>query len=265
METTGDLLLQRADSICTLVINRPAKRNTLTPDCLGRLRGAFEELSQQDRVRVVVIRGAGTQVFSAGYDIFALPTGSADQAGASHVGPSPLELTLEAMEGFPFPVIAMLNGDAYGGGCELAMACDIRIAARSIRMAMPPAKLGLVYPCSGYLRFLRVLGFSRTLELFLSGQSYDSDACLDMGLVNRVVRDDELERITYDLAKGIASHAPLSLKGTKKSLYQLTAPRVSQQLVEEIDALFVQSLNSEDLKEAQRAFGEKRPPRFRGR
>jgi enoyl-CoA hydratase/carnithine racemase len=265
MEAHEEILVQEAGSVCTLVIHRPEKRNILTPGCLGRIRDILNELAQQDRVRAVVIRGSGTQAFSAGYDLFALPKGDAVQAEDLRPGSSPMEEALQSMESFPFPLIAMINGDAYGGGCELAMGCDIRIAAYSIKMGMPPARLGLVYPCSGYLRFLRVIGFSRALELFLSGKSYGSEACLRMGLVNQVAADEALGRVTYELAEQIATNAPLSLKGTKRALYRLTESLIPEHVVQELHALFVQSLNSEDLIEAQRAFAQKRPPRFEGK
>jgi len=215
------------------------------------------EVSQEGNVRCVVIRGSGDEAFSSGYDVAALPTKD------SH---SPFELAIQTIRDFPYPVIAMINGYAYGGGCELAIACDIRIAARHARMGMPPAKLGMVYRYRGYRLFLTVLGFSRTLEIFLTGRYYESQQCLEMGLVNQVVDGDRLEAVINDLAREMAENAPLSLRGTKSILNTIARyPILPQEEVEEIDSLRVEGLQSRDFEEGKRAFREKRKPQFEGR
>jgi enoyl-CoA hydratase/carnithine racemase len=133
-------------------------------------------------------------------------------------------------------------------------------------MGMPPAKLGLVYPYQGYRRFLTVLGFARTLEIFLTGRTYDSQSCLKMGLVNYVVDDADFETYTYDLAGELVDNAPLSLQGTKSALYKIAEyPRLKKDNEDALRALFIQSLQSEDMKEGKRAFLEKRNPHFKGR
>lgn len=261
-----ELLVQREGRICTLVINRPEKRNFLVPEFLLKMADVIEELSKEGSVRVLVIRGAGDKVFSAGYDISALPTTPSPDMEVSLKETPPLEKALLSIRDFPYPVIAMLNGHAFGGGCELAIACDIRIAAQRTKMGMPPAKLGLVYPYQGYRRFLTVLGFARTLEIFLTGRSYDSQSCLTMGLVNYVVDDADIEEFTYDLAGDLADNAPLSLRGTKSALYKIAEyPILKRDDEDALRALFIQSLQSEDIKEGKRAFMEKRKPHFKGR
>jgi enoyl-CoA hydratase/carnithine racemase len=261
-----ELLVQREGHICTLVINRPEKRNFLVPEFLLKMADVIEDLSKEGSVRVLVIRGAGDKVFSAGYDISALPTTPSPDMEVSLKEPPPLEKALLSIRAFPYPVIAMLNGHAFGGGCELAIACDIRIAAQRTKMGMPPAKLGLVYPYQGYRRFLTVLGFARTLEIFLTGRSYDSQSCLSMGLVNYVVDDADIEAFTYDLARELADNAPLSLRGTKSVLYKIAEyPILERDDEDALRALFIQSLQSEDMEEGKRAFMEKRTPHFKGR
>ena len=261
-----ELLVQKKGSICTLVINRPKKRNFLTPRFLLKMTEVLQGLSREGTVRAIVIRGSGDQVFSAGYDISALPIRPSSGMEDSLKETPPLEKALQAICDFPYPVIAMLNGYAYGGGCELAIGCDIRIAARSAKMGMPPAKLGLVYPYPGYRRFVTVLGFSRTLEIFLTGRQYDSQSCLNMGLVSYVLEDAELETFTYGLAKEISENSPLSLRGTKLALYKIAKyPILNREEEEEIRSLFMQSLQSEDMQEGKRAFMEKRKPQFKGR
>lgn len=265
--TKGDeLVLARKGPICTLSINRPEKRNLLTPRCLEEMIRSLEELSGEDSVRVVVIRGAGEQAFSAGYDIAALPIRpTAEAKGSLHREP-PMERAMRAIGSFPYPVIAMINGLAYGGGCELALACDLRIAGESARMGMPPAKLGLVYPYEGLRRFVSVIGFSHTLEIFLTARRYDSASCLRLGLVNEVIEDGDLVDYTLRLAREIAENAPLSLRGTKSALHRIARyPILDSDDEEAIRSLFVHSLQSEDMVEAKQAFMEKRKPLFKGK
>lgn len=265
-QAQSDLLVREEGAICTLVINRPDKRNRLSPECLEEMASVVGRLTSEDRVRVLIVRGAGDQAFSAGYDISALPSNPGPELEAALRQKPPMERAVQALRDFPYPVIAMLNGHALGGGCELAISCDIRIAARRIRMGMPPAKLGLVYPYTGLRRFLAVLGLSRTLELFLTGRTYDAEACLRMGLVNELVEDEELEGYTYTLAGEMSENAPLSLRGNKWALYRITDfPVIEKEVEEEIRSLFVRSLQSEDLAEGRQAFAEKRRPRFHGK
>ncbi|MBW2034884.1 MAG: enoyl-CoA hydratase/isomerase family protein [Deltaproteobacteria bacterium] len=261
-----ELLVQREGDICTLVINRPEKRNFLVPGFLLKMADVIAALSKEGSVRVLVIRGAGDEVFSAGYDISALPITPSPDMEVSLKETPPLEKALLSIRDFPYPVIAMLNGHAFGGGCELAIACDIRIAAKRTKMGMPPARLGLVYPYQGYRRFLTVLGFARTLEIFLTGHSYDSQSCLSMGLVNHVVDDADIEPLTYELAGDLVKNSPLSLRGTKSARYKIAEyPVLKRDDENALRELFIQSLQSEDIEEGKRAFMEKRTPRFKGR
>ena len=266
MTGQSELLVQREVRICTLVINRLEKRNFLIPDFLLKMSDVIEDLTKEGSVRVLVIRGAGDEIFSSGYDISALPTNPSTDMEVSMKETPPLEKALLSIRNFPYPVIAMLNGHAFGGGCELAIGCDIRVAAQRTKMGMPPAKLGLVYPYQGYRRFLTVLGFARTLEIFLTGRSYDSQSCLTMGLVNYVVDDADIEAFTYDLARELADNAPLSLRGTKSALYKIAEyPILKRDDEDALIELFIQSLKSEDIEEGKSAFMEKRTPHFKGR
>jgi len=266
MSEGGRLLEQKQGPVTTLTIHRPEKRNALSPSCLMDMCDKFEALLREDRVSVVVIRGAGREAFSAGYDIGSLPTGD---TGARRPDPgekSPLDLAIESIRHFPYPVIAMVNGYAYGGGCELAVACDIRIAARHARMGVPAAKLGVLYRYRGIRLFHTVLGYDRTLEILLSGRRYDSESCLRMGLVNDVVESDRLEDVTYGLAEEMAENAPLSLRGTKSILNAMARyPVLPQEQIAQFDALRTQAMQSEDMAEGKRAFREKRKPRWKGR
>ncbi len=266
MTARKDLLVEREGPVSTLTINRPEKHNLLTLGLLEDLARCLEEIAGEDDVRVVVIRGAGDRAFSAGYDISALPVQpKGEEQERLRRGP-PLERAFRAIREFPYPVIAMINGIAYGGGCELAVACDLRVASNKARMGMPPARLGLVYPHQGLQRFVQALGLSPALEIFLTARQYDSASCLRLGLVNEVVDDSSLAGHTRELALEIAGNAPLSLKGMKAALYRIACrPVLDQEDEEALRSLFIKSLQSEDMEEARRAFLEKRRPRFKGR
>ena len=259
------LLVEKKGYVTTLTLNRPDKRNSLSPALLLSLSRTLDELSQDDHVRTVVIRGTGDKAFSAGFDISALATDvtmeSQQQAESEH----PLETCIQSVMNFPYPVVAMLNGFAFGAGCELAVSCDLRIGADDIRIGMPPAKLGIVYPLQGLRRFVQVVGISQTRELFLTGRYYPAKRGFDIGLLNHVVPRSELEAFTYKLAEEMAGNAPLSLKGTKRILGMLaeTIP-VPEMVLQEADRIVTDAFNSEDLKEAQAAFMEKRKPSFKG-
>ena len=265
-KSQNQLLRNCHKNICTLTINRPEKRNFLTSELLREMAQVISEIALDPNIRALVIRGAGETSFSAGYDISAIPVINERDRETVICSISPLEKALQAIRNFPYPVIAMVNGHAFGGGCELAVACDIRIGRRGVTMGMPPAKLGIVYPPAGLRRFLMVLGFAKTLEMFLTGRPYDAQRCLRMGLLNELVEPDFLERFTGDLAVEIAENAPMALRGTKQALYKMAETVVLTKDEEsELAALFQQSLKTDDLKEGKRAFMEKRKPHFTGR
>ena len=163
--------------------------------------------------------------------------------------------------------MAALTGHTIGGGLELALVCDLRVAHDGIVLGMPPAKLGLVYSHTGLRRFIDAIGVPRTRELFLLGRNVDARTALGWGLVNRVVPESQLEETALDLATELAGNAPLSLHGNKRVIRELLRaesqldPDVERELIALREACF----RSEDLREGVRAFGEKRRPRWRGR
>ena len=179
---------------------------------------------------------------------------------------TPLEMALNSVENYPYPVIAMINGSAFGAGCELALCCDIRLAADDIRMGLPPAKLGLVYPWKGVQRFIQILGVRHAREILFTGRTIGGPELLEKGLVDYLVPRGELESFTQRFAEEIADNAPLSLKGMKKTINLiLNAGEMKEEDRKLAESLMFQAFNSEDLKEGQRAFLEKRPPKFQGK
>jgi enoyl-CoA hydratase/carnithine racemase len=250
-----------APHVSRLTIDNPAKRNALDHDILDALADVLPKLE----ARCLLLTAEG-KVFSAGYDIGALPQDDFARAAEAIVA-HPFTAAIEALDAYPFPVLAALNGHAIGGGLELALACDLRIAADGIALGMPPAKLGLVYSHTGLRRFLDAIGAPRTRELFLTARNVDARTALSWGLVNQVVGVSDLEGAALDLAQDLAANAPLSVRGNKRAIRELLAaegqldPDVERELVELREASF----HSEDMREGVRAFGQKRPARWKGR
>lgn len=266
MTDTRVLLVERRDQIGLLTINRPERRNALTPDILLQLHETLEQWAREDAVRVVILRGAGDRAFSSGYDITAIPTNITPEIEAQLREHNPLELGLGSVKQFPYPTIAMLNGHCFGASLNLALCCDIRIGADDIAVGMPPAKLGLVYPADGVAQFVQVIGMPRAREAFFTGRTYKGADVKRMGLVDHQVPRAELEATVFGLADEMAANAPLSLRGLKRILNlveQAMAPTAEARA--ESEALMAAAFSSEDLIEGQSAFLEKRPPRFVGR
>ena len=250
-----------AEHVARLAITNPAKRNALDQELLDAIASTVAGLD----ARCVVLTGSGG-MFSAGYDIRDMPEASFAEQAEKLVA-HPFANAIEALESYPFPIVAALNGHAIGGGLEVALSCDLRIAAQDIRLGMPPAKLGLVYSHTGIQKFLDVVGAARTRELFLTGRNVPVDTALAWGLVNAVVEPGALEREALELAQEIAANAPLSLRGNKRVIREMLAargaldPGIEEELVELRRACFT----SDDFREGVQAFAEKRAPRWRGR
>ena len=252
------------EAVAHLTISNPANRNALDHEILDAIANTVPALDDGLEVRCLVITGEDP-VFSAGYDIGSIPdeTFATDaEALVAH----PFHAALEALAAFPWPTVAAINGHCLGGGLELAVTCDLRIAARGAKMGMPPAKLGLVYSHTGIAKFLEVIGPARTRELFLTGENLPSERVEEFDLVNRVTEPDSLEEEALALAETVAANAPLSMRGNKRIIEALMAgtgpsPELERELVEMREACF----DSEDFREGIAAFAEKRKPRWKGR
>src|SRR5215208_1561891 len=256
---SGKLLLDEpAADVARLTINNPAKRNALDLEILDAIAETLPGLS----ARCVVLAGS-ERIFSAGYDIGDIPPDEFAVRAESLVA-HPFADAIAALESYAYPTVAALNGHAIGGGLEVALACDLRVAARGAKLGMPPAKLGLIYSHTGLRKFIDAIGVTRTRELFLVGRNVDADLGREWGLVNSVHPDDELEQAALELAKEVAANAPLSLSGNKRVIRELLAvesrldPEVERELVELRRSCFL----SQDFLEGVRAFAEKRKPRW---
>jgi enoyl-CoA hydratase/carnithine racemase len=250
-----------APYVARLTIANPDKRNALDHAILDAIAETLPGLD----ARCLMVTGS-ERMFSAGYDIGDIDADVFAEE-AERLVAHPFAAAIEALEAYPFPTLAVVNGHAIGGGLEVAVSCDLRLAASGVKLGMPPAKLGLVYSHTGVRKFLDVVGAARTRELFLVGRNVDADTAEAWGLVNDVVDPDRLESHALALANEIAANAPLSLSGNKRVIGELLAaegalaPEVERELVELRRACF----RSEDFAEGVRAFGEKRAPRWKGR
>jgi enoyl-CoA hydratase/carnithine racemase len=257
----GRLLLDEpAPGVARLTISNPDKRGALDHAILD---GFARSLPQLD-ARCVIVTGE-KRIFSAGYDIGGLSESVlADEA--EKLVANPFAAAVDALEAYPFPTLAVLNGHAIGGGLELALACDLRIAATEIKLGMPPAKLGLVYSHAGMRKFIDAIGAARTRELFLVGGRIDAATACSWGLVNYVAETDRLAERALELAVEIAGHAPLAQRGNKRVIAAMLAARASldPELEQDLIELRRAALASEDFKEGVRAFAEKRPAKWSG-
>jgi enoyl-CoA hydratase/carnithine racemase len=272
----GKLLVDEpATGVVRLTIANPAKRNALDHPILDAITATLSELAaaaagadgESDRThpRCVIVTGSGG-MFSAGYDIGEIPDEEFEERAEALVA-HPFTEAIDALEAFPYPTLAALPGHTIGGGLELALACDLRIARDGIKLGMPPAKLGLVYSHTGLRRFIDAIGAARTRELFLLGRYVDAQTALSWGLVNRVVGEDDLDAAAIELAAELAGNAPLSQTGNKRVIAALLDARDG--LTADVEAELIElrraSFASQDMREGMKAFAEKRPARWQGR
>jgi enoyl-CoA hydratase/carnithine racemase len=262
----GKLLVDEpAEAVVRLTISNPAKRNALDHPILDALSATLAELSgESSRARCVIVTGAHG-MFSAGYDIGEIPEEEFEER-AERLIAHPFTQAIDALEAFPYPTLAALPGHTIGGGLELALACDLRVAQSGIRLGMPPAKLGLVYSHTGLRRFIDAIGAARTRELFLLGSYVDASTALAWGLVNRLAGPRELPDVAVEMAGELAGNAPLSQRGNKRVIAALLAAeaRLPAEVEEELIELRRASFASRDMREGMRAFAERRAPRWRG-
>lgn len=252
-----EILTEIADGVATVTMNRPEKRNAMSSALLKGLRAAFDDLDADTRVRVVVVRGAGV-AFCSGMDLKEMGErrGAADpESGVTEV--------LQRVERSRHPTIAMVHGDAIAGGCELALHCDLRIAAEPARLGMPLVRIGLLVPFPLLQKLVEIIGSARTRELLFVGKPIGAARALEIGMVHQVVPAAEIESVVMTLARSMAEHAPLSLAGIKAGLLRAVSLR-DQVEHADIDALARQAHLSADAAEGRKAMLEKRKPVFRG-
>ncbi|MGH9432105.1 MAG: enoyl-CoA hydratase/isomerase family protein [Terriglobia bacterium] len=255
------LLYEKRDGIAYVTINRPEKLNALNQKVMEELKVCFESIQADAGMRAVILRGAGEKAFVAGADVGELavqiPEGGKEKSAFG-------QRVLDLIENLGKPVIAAVNGYALGGGCELAMACTLRIAAENARFGQPEVKLGIMPGYAGTQRLSRLVGKGRAMELILSGEPVQAQEAYRIGLVNQVTPANQLIAAAETLARKIMANAPLAVKYSMEAVNH--GMEMTQKEGEFLEStLFGLCCATADMKEGTHAFLEKRPPQFTGK
>jgi enoyl-CoA hydratase len=259
----GKILKSVTDGVGVITFSNPDKRNAMSLDMWDGLGQALIELRDDADVRVVILTGAGDKAFVSGADISQFEkTRHNAQASEEYSKRSDAQRTLLA--NYPKPTIACIRGFCLGGGMQLAMLADIRIASENSQFGIPAAKLGIAYGYDGLNHLVSLVGPSWARLLLYTGMRIDSAEALRIGLVDRVVGDAELWNATAEIARTISSNAPLAIKAAKITIAQALKDE-SQRDMDAIKAIGTACMDSEDFREGRQAFMEKRKPRFKGR
>lgn len=254
-----NILLEREDGIAVITINRPKVLNALNADTLKELEAAFEEVENDDQVRAVILTGAGEKAFVAGADIaFMSNLAPMEAVKFARIG----QKVFSKIENLSKPVIAAINGFALGGGNELAMACDIRVASEKARLGQPEVQLGLIAGFGGTQRLTRLVNPGLAKEILFTADQYDAASALRMGLVNHVVPAEELMAFSKAMARRIAARGPVAVRLTKEAINMGLEMDLEKAFALESD-LFGLVFTTDDRREGIGAFLEKRKPSFK--
>ncbi|HEY4553432.1 MAG TPA: enoyl-CoA hydratase-related protein [Bacillaceae bacterium] len=251
------LKLSIDNGIGTIQIHRPEKRNAMDPDSWAELDRAIKQMNEDGHVRVIVITG-NEKTFVAGADIQWIH----DREPLDIYGLAVQDVLLNVYRSHK-PTIAAINGYALGGGCELALACDIRVGSESAKMGQPEINLGILPAGGGTQQLTRIVGLAKAKELILTGDMIDSEEAYRLGLLNHVIPDDQLMEKAYSIAQKIAAKSPIAIKMAKIALNESPTADLAAGLALE-KSLQAVLFSTEDKKEGTKAFLEKRKPNFKG-
>jgi len=244
-----------------LTLSNPAKRNALDPPLCAALADAVRGLADSG-ARAAVLTGEGDRAFCAGFDVAALP-GATNLTEAVQ---NPFDPVIAAMAANDVPIVCALNGGAFGGGCEVAATCDLRVAHAGVELALPPAKLGIVYAARGLVRLAAIAGESHARDMFLTARRVGAEEAASWGLVDRIVAPSFVLPEAMEIAERIAALAPLAVQGMRRSFEALLARRaeLAPDVAADLDRVRLRSWTSRDAAEARLAFVQKRKPKFGG-
>jgi enoyl-CoA hydratase/carnithine racemase len=256
------LIVEKNGAVGWIVFNQPAKKNAIND---AMWRGIPEAMARYDadrEVRCVAFRGAGTEAFASGADISEFAKIRAERAAVSQYD-GLLDRVLHSIQGSPKPSVAMIHGFCMGGGLEVALACDLRYCGRSAQFGIPAAKLGLAYSVEGHKRLLETVGHACAREIMFLGRRYPADEAFAMGLVHRILADEELEKFTTEVIDTLVQNAPLSIANSKTQIEEYVKASGDPDHAR-MQAAIERCAKSADYEEGRRAFMEKRKPRFSG-
>ena len=256
---TDDIVCSRTDAVARLILNRPAKRNAMTSSMWAAIPGLVKQLEADALVKAVVLCGAGEVAFSAGADI-----GEFEHVYGSHASAKAYNLIVRnaqlAVEQMCKPVVAQIYGSCVGGGCGLALACDVRFAAEDARLGITPSKLGVAYSVSDTRRLVALIGPSRAKDLLFSGRLVDANEGKQLGLLDRVVPTASLESTVSAYVSALTANSPLSIRVVKSMINSLSG--VDPKASDDLEQQFQMTFESADFQEGIAAFKEKRKPLF---
>ena len=260
---TDKILTSQDNAIARIIFNQPEKRNAVSLEMWEAVETALDQYATDDNVRILILSGAGGKAFVSGADISKFESERASADAVARYNATTARV-YDKVADFPKPVIAQINGFCVGGGVALAVCCDLRICGESSQFAIPAARLGLGYGYAGISRLAALVGPSFTKEIFFTAGRFEAESARVMGLVNRVVPDDQVEQFCLDYAKTISENAPMTVNSVKFITNQTVAPE-SERDLRKCDALVAACFASEDYIEGRRAFMEKRKPEFKNR
>jgi enoyl-CoA hydratase len=259
---TDKILTEQTGDIARIIFNQPEKRNAVSLEMWEAVEAAATRFAADPKVRILILSGAGGKAFVSGADISKFETERASAEAVAHYNAA-TKRVYDLIEAFPKPTIAQIDGFCIGGGVALSLCCDLRICGQGSNFAVPAAKLGLGYGFSGIKRLVDVVGPSFAKEIFFTARRFDAEEARVMGLVNRVVPDDQVAKVAEETALMIAANAPMTVESVKYIVSQTVAAESERDLAE-CDARVLACFESADYVEGRRAFLEKRKPNFVG-
>ena len=263
LTTEEKLLARREGAIAQIIFNNPKKMNAVSLDMWERMIGLLEDYAKDPTLRVLVVSGAGGKAFVSGADISKFEQTRSTPEGVAKYGNTSAK-AYDTLYNFPKPTIAKIQGYCIGGGMNLAMCCDIRVAADNSKFGIPAGRLGLGYGYPGVKKLSEVIGISRAMEMFYTARQYSAKEALDMGLINYAVPEADLDQTVDTMTGQISENAPLTIATIKAVAREIGRPSPERDHAR-LDRMVQACFDSEDYIEGRRAFMEKRKPQFKGR